>query len=264
MADEAGSEILDAATEFGAEGAGGDGAGVQPGAGPAPGSAAPAAPVAPGPDVAALQSRIAALEGLSGKVEIIDRLQEVFAPAPGERLSPKDKALRDELVRLLPELKDIDQVKTVLPQIATAIGQESEARLAQKVTTAQGVVAGLMSEVGLDPRNGAALSALEDTLSAVIARDQGLTAQWARGDVRGAVKQAWDVVNKQILAPVRVGAKRAAAQTTFGAPRATPRGGAPSAVPAAAPSVDFADTSRKGRDAVHDAAFERLQSLLGE
>lgn len=228
-----------------------------------------APPAATKDDVAALKAELDAkvreLDGLKSRAAIVDKLQEAFGGKVANE-DPRDKYVRQELQRILgPEfedLKDVRQIKTLLPAILETLQLATEERIAEKASTAQDVMRDQMKSIGLDPKDDEAVAYMEEALTREIKANQELLALWARGNVKSAVTKAFSKVQSKLIAPARIAAKRSAVNTITESPKAAPRGGAPSPGPSAKPAVDVTDTSRDGIRKIHDAAFERLQELL--
>lgn len=210
-----------------------------------------------------LTEKLQAIEGLQSKTAILDKLQEALGAKPED---PKDKYITDEIRRRLgSDLSDIAKIKQVLPLILEAVGAVAEDKLSERVDTAQDVLKAAMDKEGLDTSDEETVAAMEEATVAIIRRDPKLQAMWNKGNVKKAVSEAYDRIQAKFYAPVRAKAKRSAVNTILDAPKPSPRGGAASA-PAGKGSntVDTRDTSRDGIRKVHDAAFERLQELMGD
>ena len=215
---------------------------------------------------AQLSEALEEIEGLKGSTEIVERLREVFAGGQAAPVSKRDEYVRKEILRLLPELTDVGQLKKILPAVLTAMDATVEERIEEKAQDARGQVKLLMKGVGLDPDDAESAGYVEEAVTRAIKGDKALLTAWTRGDVLGAVKKGFDKVQAKLFATPRVGAKRDAVTSITTGPKATPKGGAsPGAgAPAGKPKVDFNDTSRKGQTVVHDAAFDYLQELLSK
>jgi hypothetical protein len=234
----------------------------EPAVAPAP-TPAPAPAVSPA-DIAALRgelnSKLKEIDELKSDAAVVRKLRDVFAPESGG--DPKDEWAKREIKRLVPELDDIDKIKSVLPLVMEALGASAEEKLQEKAGTAVEHMKGMMKDAGLDPADEDSVSYMEEVLTRVIKGDPALQALWARGNIKAVVSKAWDKAQSKIIAPIRTKAKQSAVRTITESPRATPRGNAPSPAPAGTRTVDTRDTTRAGVSKVHDAAFDRLQELL--
>ena len=206
-----------------------------------------------------LNTKLQEIDSLKSKTAIVDKLQELFTGKPED---PKDAYVRNEIKRLVPELDDLDKIKRLLPEILVTLQGAAEEQTVVKASEAQDIMRGLMDGVGLDGKDDEAVSYLEEACVREIKGNRELYALWMRGNVKSAVNKAFDKVQSKLIAPVRARMKRDAVRTITDAPKASPRGGAPTPVPSAKTKVDFSDTSRDGAKKIHDAAFERLQELL--
>lgn len=209
-----------------------------------------------------LTGKLQELDQLKGKTAILDKLQEVLGSKPED---PKDKYITDEIRRRLGgDLNDIAKIKQIIPLILEAVGAVAEDKLTERVETAQDVLKSAMDKDNLDTKDEESVAMLEEAVVAIIKRDSKLQDLWNKGQVKKAVSEAYDRVQAKIYAPLRTKAKRSAVNTILDAPKPSPRGGAASAPPSKGGNVDVRDTTRAGISKVHDAAFERLQELMGE
>jgi len=262
---------LDAKTEF---------EDIDPNAEPQPDAdAAPAAGVdTPDPEKAQLASTIQTLTSKLQSLEqtssadkaTLGKLRQVFNPNEAA-LSPRDKFIRDEIQRLVPELNqygnNLGAIGQLLPEILEVMQATVEERNTERATTAQEYMRGQMADLGLDPKDEEAAGVLEETLVAIIKRDQKLLQAWAAGRMKTAVNGAMEKVQAKMFAPVRAKAKRGAVNTIMDGPKASPRGGAapgPGTPAHQASKVDLNDLSRAGDNKVHDAAFDYLQDLMSK
>mgnify|MGYP001614865839 CR=1 FL=1 len=227
-------------------------------------------PKAPAPDperealkaeVGDLRSQMEGLAGLRNDAALIHKLKEVFG---GDATDPRDALLRKEIKRLVPELDDVDKVKELLPQIVDVLAASAEDRLQEKTVSAQEVMKGFMSEIGLDPKDKDASSYLEEVLSHEIRVNPELMRAWARGNIKMAVTKAFEKVQSKLVAPIRAKAKVSAVRIISEVPKAAPKGGAPTPSSKEGGKVDFKDTSRANVQKIHDAAWDRLQALMEE
>ena len=213
-------------------------------------------------ELAEVTEKLKGLEGLRNDAEIIRKLKEVFG---GEPVSEKDAMLRKEIKRLVPELDDLDKIKALMPMIVDTLEGSAEERLQTRTNGAQEHMKALMPEIGLDPNDAEAVGYLEEALAREIKSNKEALGLWARGNVKSAVNKAFEKVQAKLFAPVRARAKVGAVRTITESPRATPRGGAPTAGSTAGkPKLDFKDSSRASIGKIHDAAFDRLQELVNE
>jgi hypothetical protein len=207
-----------------------------------------------------LQASAQELNALKSDAQIISKLKEVFGDKGS--IDPRDAYVRKEITRLLPELQDLGRIKQLLPAVLETLGASYEEKVAERADTAVDFMKGHMKDAGLDPNDDDAVGYMEEVLTREIKANPELRALWGRGNVKAAVSKAFDKASGKLFAPVRARVKRSAVDTITGSPKASPRGSAPSPAAAKTSTVDPADSSRAGRSAVHDAAFDRLQELL--
>ena len=213
--------------------------------------------------VAEQGTKLTEFESIRNDAKIIQQLKELFAGGKGD--DPKDALVRKEIRRLVPELDDIDKLKELLPGIVETLHLTAEERVEEKAQTATEVMKGLMGDLGLDSKDAEAVGYLEEALAREIKSNKEALGLWARGNVKSAVNKAFEKVQAKLFAPVRARAKVGAVRTITESPRATPRGGAPTAGSTAGkPKLDFKDSSRASIGKIHDAAFDRLQELVNE
>lgn len=208
-----------------------------------------------------LAEKIGEIEGLKGKTAVLDRLAEVLG-GRGASVDPKDAYVRRELERLAPELRSVRQIEALMPEILAVLKAGVDEKTEEHAETAQDHLKGLMKGSGLDSKDNEAVSYLEEAVVREIKSNKALLGLWARGNVKGAVDKAYEKVEQKLFAPIRANTKRSAVHTIMDSQKASPRGGAPSAGAGdKGKKLDFNDTSRDNRNAIHDAAFERLQEL---
>ena len=212
-------------------------------------------------EVADLRKQMEGLAGLRNDAALIHKLKEVFG---GDATDPRDALLRKEIKRLVPELDDVDKVKELLPQIVDVLAASADERLQERTVSAQEIMKGMMGEIGLDPKDKDASAYLEEVLSHEIRVNPELMRAWARGNVKFAVQKAFDKVQTKLVAPIRAKAKVSAVRTISEAPKAAPRGGAPTSSSKEGGKLDYKDTSRANVQKIHDAAWDHLQALMEE
>lgn len=210
-----------------------------------------------------LTTKLQELDELRGKTQILDKLKEVLGAKP---VDAKDQYITDEIRRRLGgDLDDVAKIKAILPYILEAVGAVTEDKMSERVETARELLTSAMSKEGLDVDDEETVGAMEEATVSIIRRDPKLQELWNKGNVKKAVSEAYDRIQAKFYAPVRTRAKRSAVNTILDTPKPSPRGGAPSPAPAGkGGNVDVRDTTRAGIGKVHDAAFERLQELMGE
>ena len=215
-------------------------------------------PAASAEELAALKQQF---EGLRNDAQLVHRLKELFSEQPSD---PRDKLIRKEIQRLVPELDDVDKIKRLLPAIVESLAASTEDRVQSRATEADTIMRGLMEGLGLDAADDEAAGYLEETITREIRANPELLKDWSRGNVKRAVTKAFDKVQTKLFAPVRAKSKAGAVKTITESPRATPRGGTPSAPASKLAALDLKDTSREGVQKVHDAAWTRLQELIDQ
>lgn len=208
-----------------------------------------------------LTEQLKGLEGLRNDAEIIRKLKEVFG---GEASDPRDAMLRKEIKRLVPELDDLDKIKSLLPTMVDTLEASAEERLQVRTNDAQDIMKGLMPDIGLDPKDAEASGYLEEVLAREIRTNSELMRAWARGNIKFAVNKAFEKIQTKLVAPIRANTKKAAVRTITESPKAAPKGGPEAGKSKEADKVDFGDTSRAGVQKIHDKAWEKLQSLMSE
>jgi hypothetical protein len=186
-------------------------------------------------------------------------LREVFTD---KGIDPRDAYVRQEITRLLPELQDVEKIRQLIPVVLETLGAAHEEKIAEKAASAVDHLRGFMKGAGLDSTDDEAVGYMEEVLTREIKNNPELRTLWGRGQIKAAVGKAFDKASGKLFAPVRANTKRSAVESITGAPKASPRGAAPSPSASAPRQVDTSDTSRDGRRAIHDAAFDRLQDLL--
>ena len=215
-----------------------------------------------------VSSQLAELQGLKTDAALVRKLRDVLGGPEGERRGPeneRDKYVRKEILRLLPELEDYERIKQLFPVALQTMEAIVEERNTERASVAQEHMRTLMGDLGLDPKDDDTVSYLEETLTKEIGKNPELLKRWTRGDVKGAVNKAFEKVQSKLFAPVRAKVKKGAVTPILETPRATPRGGAiPSPANAVEnkPKVNLADASRDGVHKVHDGAWDYLQELL--
>ncbi len=209
-----------------------------------------------------LGEQIETTKGLSVEA-VAEKLRTALGGGVNE--SPKDKFVREELLRLVPGLKDLDQIRQIMPMLLATMEATVEERNTEKAMAAQEHMKGLIKGLGLDADDQEVIDYMEEALTREIRGNKELLGLWARGRTKEVVSKAFDKVQSKLFAPLRVKGKRDAVSTITDAPKASPRGGA---VPGASdagvkkPQLDLTDTSSGARNKVHDAAFEWLQERL--
>jgi hypothetical protein len=150
----------------------------------------------------------------------------------------------------------------VLPVLLQVAQAQIDERTAEKVGAGQETLKTEMKKLDLDVDDEDAVAYMEEAVTAEIRRNPDLMKLWGEGKSKQAVVKAFDKVQTKLFAPMRNKLKRSAVNTILNAPKATPRGGAPSPAPAGGGKVDTSDTSRQGISKVHDAAWDKMQELL--
>ena len=208
-----------------------------------------------------LTEKLAEVEGLKSKTAILDKLSEVFGGKPVDK---QDEFITNELRRRLGgDLSDVAKIKAILPVLLEMVGSQAEEKLAERVESAQDVLRTEMEKLGLDPDDEDTFTAMEEAVTSVIRRDDGLSAAWAKGNAKKAVSEAFEKLQTKLYAPIRSRLKRSAVNSLLDGPKPSPRGGAASAPKGKeSNTVDTSDVSRAGLKKVHDAAFDRLQELI--
>lgn len=200
------------------------------------------------------------MDSLKSKADVLDKLQEVLGKKPE---SPEEEFVTKEIRRRLgSDLEDLAKIKALLPALLEVVGNVAEEKQAERVNAAQSTLSSEMEKIGLDPKDEETFSAIEESVTAVIRRDEKLLAEWNSGKYKSAVTKAFDRLQSKLYAPVRSKLKRAAVTTLLDAPRSTPKGGGSSGPADGGKSVDVRDTSRGNLQKIHDAAYERFQELL--
>jgi len=209
-----------------------------------------------------LSASLKQIEALQSDTAVVGKLKELFTGKPDD---PKDAFVRSEIRRLVPDLDDVVKIKQVLPYILNALNLDAESKIEERTETAQDVMKGLMSEVGLDATSDKAVGYMEEALAREIKENPDLLKQWNRGNVKSAVTKAFEAVSQQLFAPVRLKTKRGAVREISETPKPTVRGGPAAPAPSGDKAkLDFKDTSRDNVNKIHDAAFARLQELMEE
>lgn len=209
-----------------------------------------------------LADKLKALDDLSSKTAVLDKLKEVLGAKP---VDAKDEFITNEIRRRLGgDLDDLAKIKRILPVILEMVGTTVEDKMSERVESAQDTLSSEMDKLGLDSDDKETFSAMEEAVTSVIRSDTKLSEMWNRGQTKKAVSQAFDRLQTKLYAPVRTKLKRSAVNSLLDGPKPSPKGGAPSS-PAGGKekgTVDVRDTSRAGIAKTHDAAFDRLQELL--
>lgn len=200
------------------------------------------------------------IDGLRSKTAILDKLQEALGTKP---VDEKDEFITKEIRRRLGgDLDDIAKIKEVLPVLLQVAQAQIDERTAEKVGAGQETLKTEMKKLDLDTDDEDAVAYMEEAVTAEIRRNPDLMKLWGEGKSKQAVVKAFDKVQTKLFAPMRNKLKRSAVNTILNAPKATPKGGAPSPAPAGGGKVDTSDTSRSGISKVHDAAWDKMQELL--
>ena len=220
-------------------------------------------------EVAELRSQLSGavkeLKDLQGSAALVEKLRTVFSDG-GAPANPRDEYVRKEILRLMPELSEISQLKQLLPAVLTAMDATVEERISEKAEEARTHVKGLMKDGGFDAADEEAAGYIEEAVTRAIKADKDLLAAWTRGNTRLAVSKAFEKVSAKLFAPGRVKAKQGAVTTILSGPKATPKGAAVGGgtTPEKPAKLDLTDTSREGTRKVHDAAFDYLQELINK
>ena len=233
---------------------------------PAPEPVDATPPAATKAELAELAERLGEqLEDLrgAGSEAVAEKLREALGGS-GKAENPRDKFVREELMRLVPGLGDLDKIRQILPMVLATMEATVEERNAERAQAAQDQLRSLVKGVGLDADDQEVIDYLEEALTREIRGNKELLGAWARGRTKEVVNKAFEKVQSKLFAPLRIKSKRDAVTTITDAPKAMPRSGAvaPATSTPTKPKVDLTDASPGNRNKVHDAAFEWLQERL--
>jgi hypothetical protein len=177
-----------------------------------------------------------ALTDAGQKLQMLDKVAAALTGKPGATRSKDEQVVVDELYRLLPQLKYLDQAPDLIKQVQAAQAGAAEGL----VQAAYGYQLELQQEAGIkvdDPKTNFYVgTAIKEWIN----QDNTRRARFWRGD-RTVVKEGFDEVSAALLSPTRVTAKRATMETVNGRPKSgAPAGGAGGGT-SEGPTVNFQD-----------------------
>ena len=202
---------------------------------------APEAPAPPSVDVSALQAELeAARKDIAAAKEVaaqVEQVRKIFTKTEeGTPLTAQDKQIRDEILRIVPEVRDAASAKEYVQKFQE-IAKEAQKSIVERAWT---YTQSLAKEHKL-PEDPEAIAAIGSGMKAWIDADPQRYRRFATGD-KEVIKEGFDHIVSKLYGPQRLAAKRAAVAKAQSAPVVPARGGVAGGFSApSATKIDFSD-----------------------
>ena len=190
----------------------------------------------------ALQTKLAdvtnKLGGLSETAALVEKAKQIFFKQDtGTPLSKDDMAVRTELLRIMPELKNVPNISEALQQIKTSAAAAQSGIHASAWNFQQSLQRDY--KIGVDDPEMAEMIGVN--IKEWINKDPARVQRYFAGDTKEIVKEGFEHVVGKLLGPARLAKKRDVVARVANAPIVPARGGVAGVDGGKSASLDFSD-----------------------